>query len=402
LANGALHGVKVVEHTSLAAGPFCGKLLADLGAEVIKVEPPRGDEARRRGPFPGDIPHRERSGLFLFLNTNKLGVTLDATSATGARLLHNLILQSDVFIEDLTPGRAGELGFGYEELHAEHPGLVFISITPFGQTGPYREYKAYPLNSFHSGGEGYCLPVGSGTKEREPIKGGRYLGEYDAGLAAGLAGLSALFHRLATGEGQHVDVSKQEALICLQRVDLARYPNDGHIPSRSFSGWRQVGGPVECEDGWIVITAPQNHQWQGLVDYMGRPDWAMTEEAKDEVARHENVEKLQPKLEEWMRTRKRFGVYHGAQANSCPVGVIRNAQEVIESPQEQARGFFQEITHPEAGTYLYPTAPYQFSETPWALRRPAPLLGEHNEDILCGRLGLSKQDLVQLARAGII
>ena len=402
MAEGALQGIKVVEYAGLAAGPFCGKLLSDLGAEVIKVEPPQGDEARRRGPFPQDVPHRERSGLFLYLNTNKLGVSLDVESATGARLLRDLILQSDIFIEDLTPGRAEELGFGYEQLRREHGSLVHISITPFGQTGPYRQYKAYPLNSFHAGGEGYCLPIGSGTKEREPIKGGRYLGEYDAGVAAALAGLSALFHRLATGAGQEVDVSKQEALICLQRVDLGRFPNDGHIPSRWFTGWKQVGGPVECEDGWIVITAPQNHQWEGLTEYMGRPDWATGEEAKDEVTRHKNADEIQPKLAEWMRTRKRLDVYRGAQANSCPVGIIRDVREVIENPQEQARGFFQEITHPEAGVYLYPTAPYQFSETPWALRRPAPLLGQHNEDILCGRLGLSKQELVQLARAGII
>ncbi|MFQ5827166.1 MAG: CoA transferase, partial [Dehalococcoidia bacterium] len=194
---GALSGLRVVEWAQMVAGPYCAKLMADLGAEVIKIEPPaRGDEARGRGPFLGDEPHPEKSGLFLYLNTNKLGITLDPGTPTGKRLFGELIKGADILVEDKALQKLKELGLDYGSLREINPQLIVTSITPFGHSGPYRNYRAYPLNVFHSGGEGYMTPFAPLNDPlspgRPPLKVGKYAGEYVAGISAAGATMVAL------------------------------------------------------------------------------------------------------------------------------------------------------------------------------------------------------------------
>jgi CoA:oxalate CoA-transferase len=398
-AEGALQGTKVLEYSQIISGPYCAKLLADLGAEVIKVEePPAGDPARRRGPFPADIPHHEKSGLFLYVNTNKLGVTLDPRTPTGREVFQRLAADADILIEDRPPGAMAELGLDYERLSTINTRLVVTSITPYGQTGPYRDYASHHLNLYHAAGHSSFFYVAPEMKGMPPVVAGGHIGDYDAGLTAAVATLAALFARQATGEGQHIDVSKFDTLVGLERVEVARWANDPN--PRPYPG--MVGGLMPCRDGQVVVTAVQDHQWRALMELMDNPAWAEEEICRDEVSRAQNRDKIQPLIEEWMLQHDKEEIYQRGQALNVPIGPVRTAAEVAEWPQARERGFFAELEHPIAGQLEYPTAGYKLSETPWQGQRPAPLLGQHNEEIYCGRLGYSREDLAKMAAAGII
>ena len=402
MAQTALAGVKVLEYAQMVSGPYCSKLLADLGAEVIKIEEPgTGDEARRREPFPNDIPHPEKSGLFLYLNSNKMGITINLQTTTGRTIFKELIKGVDVFIEDNMPSAMKELGMDYEILAEVNPSLIMASITPFGQTGPYRDYKAYPLNSYHGSSSASILAdVIPGEIER-PVKGGGYLGDYDSGLCAAVAVVGALYHRLFTGTGQHIDVSKQEALISLERVEIGRHVNEGGTMS-TVSVRQMVGGLHRCKDGYVVITIPMQHQWEALAKLISKPEWIKEESYKDDFARAAHAEELNARVGEWMINHTKDEIYHRAQALSCPIGAVSTAEELLHSEQLKARDFFADVDHPQIGRIKFPTAPYRFSRTPWRLERPAPLLGEHNEGIYCDRLGYSREDLARMRTAGTI
>jgi crotonobetainyl-CoA:carnitine CoA-transferase CaiB-like acyl-CoA transferase len=395
---GILEGLSVLELGRLVAAPYCGKLLADLGADVIKLEEPgAGDPARRRGPFPDDIPHPERSGLFLYLNTSKRSITLSLETETGRRIFRQLAERADVLIEDCTPGELERLELDYPRLSALNPRLVVTSITPFGQTGPYREYRTHHLNLYHSSAQTSFSYSGEDGVERPPVVGCGYVGEYDAGLTAAVGTLAAVIGRAATARGQHLDVSKQEAMMCMERVDIGRLIQTSQAPS-----WRgQVGGMLKAKDGYFMITPAQSHQWEGLVRAMGDPDWAKSELCRDEVARYENREKIQPHVVEWAAGLTRDEAYHRLQAEGSPAGPVRDVAEVRAWEQARARGFFCELDHPEAGEHVYPTAPYRFPDRPWQ-GRPAPLLGQHNADVYCGELDLEREDLARLSAAGVI
>lgn len=399
MTKAALAGLRVVELCGMIAGPYCTKILADLGAEVVKVEEPgAGDPARRAGPFPQDSPHRERSGLFLYLNTNKLGVTLGVTTATGRRLLLDLVRDADVFVQDLPPGDAEKLGFDYEALADSFPELIVTAISPYGASGPHRDWRTYHLNLYHGSGHSSFFYVDPREALKGPVVGGGFVGEYDAGMAAALATLGAVLGRQGTGRGQEVEVSKQEALVALERVEIGRLANDPKPMNRPG----MVGGLVPSSDGHVVITAAQNRQWEGLVRAMGNPEWAQGETCRDELSRSENRDEIQERILEWTGRHTSEEIYHLAQRNSAPVGPVRTVSEVMAWPQARERGFFAEIEHPDAGRLEYATAAYRFSETPWRAERAAPRLGEHNETIYCERLGHSRQDLVRLRSAGVI
>lgn len=404
MAAKALEEVRVLELGHMVSAPYCTKLLADLGAEVIKIEEPWGDPTRRRGPFPEDLPHRERSGLFLYLNTNKLGVTLNLQTAAGRRIFQALIKEAQILVEDNPPGALEALGLGYQTLCQINPGLILTAITPFGQTGPYRGYKAYDLNTFHAGGEGYVLPGGENWEEfmdRPPLKGAGFLGDYRCGLSAAVATLIAVIHQEATGEGQFLDVSKQEALLNLSRFETAKYPNEGFIESRATRA-SPSGGIVQCKDGYVSLHWTEFHQWQALVEAMGNPPWAQEERFKNHQSLREHHAEVNAYILEWTMGHTMDEIFHGGQQRGAPVGPAYSAAELLRSEQLKARGFFAEIEHPEAGKVTYPGAPYHFSRTPWALGRPAPLLGQHNEEVYCQRLGYSKEELVKLREAGAI
>ncbi|MBI2907646.1 MAG: CoA transferase [Chloroflexi bacterium] len=396
-----LEGIKVVECAEMVAGPYCGKLLSDLGAEVTKVEAPCGDPARRRGPFRGDLPDAEGSALFLYLNTNKLGVTLNLENKKGRRLLGELVRETDILIADWPPSESERLSLSYEIFSAANPRLVITSITPFGQTGLHRDYRAYPLNTFHGGGEGYLLPGGKQNLEREPVRGAGFLTEYDSGLCAAVATLGALFCARLTGRGQQIDVSKQEAAMALSRVDIARYRWDGVVESRAIRGARP-GNSIRCLDGYVQIHCPGDHQWRALLEAMGNPGWAADPKYGDRASRVKHVEEINARIEEWSTELTTREVARRVQAKGCPAAPYNTIADLLQDEHLKYRGFFAQAEHPRAGKLTYPTVPYRLSLTPPDCPRPAPLLGQHNQLILGARLGHSTRQLLQLSQAGVI
>lgn len=399
----ALAGLKVLEYAQFVSGPYCTKLLADLGAEVIKIETPgTGDETRRREPFLNDLPHPERSGLFFYLNTNKLGITLNLHTATGRKIFRELVRETDVLVEDNPPKVMKEMGLDYESLKSINPPLIMTSITPFGQTGPYKDYKAYYLNTYNGGGLAKILSDVLPSELKQPLKGAGYLGDYDCGLSAAVATMGAVYARLFTGEGQQIDISKQESLITLDRVEIGMYGNEGVSMMSTVAIQGMLGGLQRSKDGYVMLVMPMEHQWRGLVQLMGNPDWAQDERLGDEFFRAQHAQELNSRIGEWMGNYTKDEIFHRAQALSCPIGAVYTPEDLLSWEQLKAREFFVEAEHPEMGKVKFPSAPYRYSETPWRVARPAPLLGQHNEEIYCERLGYPRQELARMRGAGII
>ena len=400
----ALEGVRVLEYCSAVSGPYCTKLMADMGAEVVKVEPPgSGDAARSMGPFLNDVPHPERSGLFLYLNSNKRGITLNVETPRGREIFQELARDADVLVEDRPPGEMEEAGLGYDRLKELNPGLIMVSVTPFGRSGPFKDHKAYQLNVCHVSGQGYLLPLPSPDLDRPPVKVGGHASDYDPGLVAVLPVLAALYWKGVTGQGQFIEVSKQEALISMQRVETVTFANDEVIITRSgkLQG-RMPGGIMPCKDGFVVSVTPQEHQWNALMDLIGNPEWSKWEWCKDFEVRSQNAEEITELIVEWMKQHTKDEIFRRGQALSCPIAPLYSAADVVTSEQFAERGFFVELDHSEMGRVKFPTAAYRFSKSPWALERPAPLLGQHNEELYCGRLGYSEQAFATLREAGVI
>jgi crotonobetainyl-CoA:carnitine CoA-transferase CaiB-like acyl-CoA transferase len=373
--------------------------MADLGAEVIHLEfPGRGDDTRRLPPFPGDVPNEEKSGLFLFLNTNKLGITLDPRPPAGNEIFRRLVTTVDVLVEDWAAGHMETMGLGYEDLRQLNPGLVMASITPFGRSGPYRGYKAHGLNISHASGQGYMLPLLSPHLERPPVRIGGNCTDYDSGQTTAVAILAALYAKRTTGKGRFIEVSQQEAILSLQRIENVVFANSGEILTRKGpEGERIVTQMFQCKDGYVVSVTPLDHQKKALAKL---PEEAgATPPSGEETG---GFEALRQRLNLWMRQRTVKEVCTKGQSLSVPISPVSSSEDVVTSEQMNSRGFFAEVEHPVAGKLKVPARPCHFSKTPFALERAAPLLGEHNEIIYRQRFGYDRQELRALQETGVI
>jgi crotonobetainyl-CoA:carnitine CoA-transferase CaiB-like acyl-CoA transferase len=401
----ALGKLNVIEWSQSVSGSYCGKLFGDMGARVIKVEKPGlGDETRRAGPYPGDIPHLEKSGLFLFLNTNKLGVTLNLETAAGVKIFRELVSRADLLIESNPPEDIKRLGLEYKNLHNLNTALVMISITPFGQTGPYRDYKSSDLINYSMSGNAYNNPgEGVDSIEQPPLKVPMHMADFLSGATGAAGAMSAIMTRYISGLGQHIDLSEQEALASVARLDLYRYCYTGVSHSRDRSK-RRGGNRVmyPCKDGYVAMSLIGNLVWPGLAKMIGNPDWTKEEWFQDNAKRAENVEKVTQMITGWMREHTMAEISQAAQHEGVPCSPVRTMKDLDSCEQLAARNFFIEIEHPEAGMLKYPGAPYKLSTTPWAVNSPAPLLGEHNEHVYCQMLNYTRQDLVKMRQAGVI
>jgi CoA:oxalate CoA-transferase len=400
---GALDGLKVLELSEFISGPYCGKLMADLGAEVIKIErPDTGDTARRRGPFPGDIPHPEKSGLFLFLNTNKLGITLNIESERGREIFRRLVSGADVLIESNTPKEMARLGIDYRSLKKLNPSLIMTSITAFGQTGPYKGYKGSDLINSHMSSEAFGNPT-EGVDDRErypPLRGPMHTADFMTGLTAAVCTISAVVGRQRNKSGRHVDISAQEALASVTRQELAFCLCEGLYPTRQM-GRKRVGGFLyACKDGNVCIWIGPH--WQKLVTMIGNPDWTEVELFKNPATRAQHQQDCNKLIELWTRERTMAEIDRLGMEFDVPLAPVRTVKEVVNDEQLAYRKFFTEIDHPVAGRLKYPGAPYKLSVTPWEIKRHAPLLGEHNEEVYGRALGYSRKEMAGLKKAGII
>ena len=400
----ALSGLKVVDCTELRTGPYATKLLADLGAEVIKIEDPfGGDEARRQGPYPGDNPNSEKSGLFLWLNANKLGLTLNLRTALGRKVLKELLKQADVFIEEMPPAVKRELGLDYESLSKINPQLVVTSITPFGETGPYKDYKAYEINCSAAGG----LSNATGYPDREPLIFPISSGDYQCGVAVASSSLVAALVRRKIGEGQHASISATEVLADDHAGQyLIRYIYQGVSGNRRGHHAGYFYYPcscLPCKDGHMVLIAPQLSQWIRFVELMGNPEWSENPRYRNRRAMFEEYpDEADELLKVWLAKHDKAEIFDMSRENHLPFAPVQTIDEVVKDPQLRARKFFSGLSHPAAGRLRYPGAAYKLSRTPARLRKPAPCLGEHNHEILCKRLGYSEDDLKRMKEYGVV
>ncbi len=398
----ALSGLRVVEYAQMISGPYCGKMLADLGAEVIKIEMPgAGDTSRTAGPFVNDIFHPEQSGLFSYLNTNKLGITLNPASEEGRKIFFQLLEHADILVENNSPRLMEKWGVGYADIQKINPGLIMTSITPFGQNGPYRDYQACELITYHSSGAGHTTPR-SGDPDQSPLKLGARVTEFYAGMNGALAAMGAVLVREMTRKGQYIDISAQECFLNNALAGLPYWQFNNELMGR---GGRQPWAPLAilpCKDGHVSFQFQSEQQWKDLVELMGNPDWAESELFKDQFVRGENWDGLELLMNEWLAGQPKQAFFHAAQAKRCPVGPVNRIDEVIDCEHLAERDFFVKIDIPGAGEVKIPSAPYKFSKTPWQLDRPAPTLGQHNEEIYCDRLGYGREDLVNMRSSGVM
>lgn len=399
----ALTDVTVVDLTHYIAGPFCTKLLADYGADVIKVERPNeGDGARRMGPFAGDQPHIEKSGLFLHLNTNKKGVTLNLKTRRGIDILKELVRDADILVESFAPRVMPALGLDYETLAAVNPRLVMTSISNFGQTGPYRDFKATELVLSAMGPHMYV----EGEPDREPLKYPGYKAQYLAGTNAAGATLGALFGSRATGWGQQVDVSIMESLCSPPEgaAALMSYEFCGRDMDRP--GARRAGGypwgVYPCKDGFVFVWGMVPLFWPRTVRWLGMPELLTDERfATGETRRYHRGE-FEAIMLPWLAERTVEEVVRSAQAQRLPTAPVYTIDEVLKDPHFAARGFFVEVDHAVAGRATYAGLPFRLPATPSAAQRAAPLLGQHNREVYAERLGYSEAQLEMLQDEGVI
>lgn len=401
MAEQLLTGMKVVECGNLVSAPYLGKLLADLGAEVIKVEEPAGDLARTRGPFPGDTPHAEKSGLFLYLNANKLSVTLNLRTPRGHALLQSLCAQADLVIHNYHPSEMAEVGLDFNKLHYANPGLIMTTISYFGLTGPYRDYNAYEITGTNAGGWAFISPGASDYPELPPLKSFGHQADFQGGVHAAVATLGAYYHKLLTGEGQHVDVSVQECIAAILEMNFMHwtYANKetSRLGRRSIYPWCML----DCKDGKVFVVNVEEDQWQRMVELMDNPEWASLEIFKDRVTRGQNYDALFPFLQEWAAEWTVNDLYRAGQERRICFAPVNTMADLFASEHLKAREFFVQISHQIAGTLTYPGAPFKPSEGGYAIHRPAPLLGQHNDEVYA-KIGLSQSEIEELKKQKII
>jgi crotonobetainyl-CoA:carnitine CoA-transferase CaiB-like acyl-CoA transferase len=396
----ALSGLHVLELGAMVAAPYCGKLLASLGADVVKVEPPKvGDPARRRGPFPSDSPHPERSGTYLYMNSGKRGITLDVDDSKGRAIVRQLAASFDVVIHDSPPEVADARGLNQEALARINPSLIVASITPFGSSGPNAGFAAHDVNVFHAGGEGNLLPNGLALDtfpDRAPIAAGGMMASYQGGLTAAVGILGAVIGQWDGGVGQAVDCSMQEAQLAIGYLPIQRLEAEEFEETR-FSRFFRMGGVLPASDGFVELLTLEPRQWQGLADLLGNPEWASADKFRDPATHGAAINE---NLRQWTSEHTREWLYLEGQAHGVPIAPYLTPIEVFASPQQRERDYFAEVQHPEAGDYEYAGLPLRMSETPPGILR-APLLGEHNAEVYEG-LGYSREELTALARAEVI
>ena len=378
-----LDGIRVVELGQMVAAPWVGKLLADLGADVIKVEPPTGDRARRRGPFrPGEgalngTGGEGIGGLFATLNTNKRSVTADVSCNGGRAVLADLLSEADLFLHDLAPRIASDAGLAADELRARHRSLVTMSITPFGQTGPYAHWRAEELQVVHGGGWGWLAPGCVTDPDLPPLKPHGHQAAFQSAFAAACAALASVDRAQRSGHGEHIDFSTMAYVVGMLEAAFISWSyteqNPSRLGARILNPWRIL----PTTDGHIFVLCVEADQWERLKDLMGRPEWADMEIFDTVESRFENEDLLHMWLGEWVATQSVMELFHRGQAQRLAFAPVNTVAQMAEDPHLAARDFLVTYDQPGLGRITVPGAPSRLANEWWSIRRPAPALGEH-------------------------
>lgn len=399
---GALDGIRVVECGDFVAPSYAARQLADLGADVIKIERPgSGDTARRRGPFPGGRPHPESSGLHLYLNANKRGIAVDLARPAGREIVARLASAADLVVHNVPPAEIERQGLDDRALRSRNPRLVVTSISPFGLEGPHRDLRAHDLNLWCAGGLATLNGGGPEAADLPPLKAFGQQAGFQAGLNGAVASLAALYECAASGEGQLVEVSIQECITSILEMTYEYYPYMGLVASRLGQKPIQPLDFLECKDGWVFICCVEEHQWHRFVEMIGSPDWASLEIFDNRLTRAMNWDALQIFLNEVASQYTVQEIYHAAQARRIPFAPVSTMGDLLSSEHLKARGFFATIEVPDGTPVKAPGAPYRHSATPWRLRRPAPRLGEHTDAVLA-EAGYAPDEVARLRADGVV
>ena len=414
-APGPLSGLRILELAD-EKGQFCGKLLGDLGADVVKIEPPGGDACRHVGPFVDDIPHPDRSLSFWYYNTSKRSITLDLEMADGRQLFRRLAASADVVLETFRPGFLASLGLDYETLRAQNPGLILCALTPFGQTGPWRDYLSSDLLHMAAGGE----MASSGYDESDvpnapPIAPGGGNAWHTGCHFAYMAIMAALVHRTVSGDGQYIDVSIHESCALTTESAIANYIYRGEVLQRR-TGRHHAPGPsprtqFRAKDGDYVCALVGGRlipryitELADLLDTNGMAGDLRDPKYQDQAVITANTAHIIDDLVAgFIASLPAEQVYHAAQERGFTWGAVRAPEQLLDDPHLHDRGFWKEVEHPEIGrSVVYPGEAAIYNGSPWAISRRAPLIGEHNAEIFCDELGLSRGELSVLAESGVI
>ena len=392
--NSALDGLRVLDLTQVMAGPFCSMLLCDMGADVIKVEPPAGDSTRR---MPGAVGSDSPS--FNAVNRGKRGIVVDLKQPAGRDAVRRLAAVSDVLVENYRPGVLEKFGLDYAELSRRYPRLVYASISGYGQTGPSAGKGGFDLVAQGVSG----LMSVTGEAGRPPVKAGIPVTDLGAALFAVAGILSALLARTRTGRGQLVDTSLVDAGVALSVWEATQYFSGRGVPERLGSAHR-MNAPyqaIRCADGYLTIGAANDRTFRRLCEALGHPEWADDPEYRDDTHRIRNREALAARIEAVLAARPRSHWLERLEARGVPCGPINDYAEVMADPHVRARELVVETDHPTLGRIPTLGTPIKLSETPLAPGRPAPRLGEHTDEIL-GDAGFGAEEIAALRRDGAV
>ena len=393
---GPLEGISVVDFSQILAGPFCTMLLADMGAEVIKVERPNGgDDTRRFGP-----PFINGEGAaFLTLNRNKRSIVLDMKNEQGVEIAKNLVAEADVLVQNFRPGVLERLGLGYEAVKAINPAMVYCTISGFGITGPYKSKGGFDLVAQGMSG----LMSITGFPGSPPAKVGVPIADFNTGLYSAYAILSAYIHMLKTGKGQHIDVSLVESAIAYTLYESATYFATGEVSGPLGSAHRMIA-PYQAfatRDGHVNIGAANQANWERMCNAVGRDELLEDERFTTNADRMAHIEELTEIMNQTFATRTTEDWVTTLEAANVPCGPIYDIGQVYADPQVKAREMEVEIDHPVAGRIKNIGVPVKLSDTPGSIRFAAPTLGQHTDEIL-GELGFSADEIAKMHESGAV
>lgn len=383
-ATGSLAGLRILDLTHALAGPFCSQILADHGADVIKIEPIEGDFFRRMGPFRDDDTQRDFGGLFQSCNRNKRSIAVDLKHPEGQALVRELVKGADALIENFRAGVLDKLNLGYETLKTLRPSLVYTSVRGFGDKvggqSPYMQWPAFDIVAQAMGG---WMGI-TGEDAEHPCKVGGGLGDTVPGLFAAFGTMAALWHARSTGQGQYVDVAMTDCILAMSELVVSQYSYRGVSPEPVGNGIPGVAlfGTVRAKDGIVAIAAPHDPQWAELCRLMGRPEWVTDPRFSSERSRWENRAVLHEIVETFARTRTKAELLD-LLGGRVPFSPIYNAEEIFRDPHFAVRQMLPEVEQPGSRSPVaVPGVPVKLSTTPGAVRQRAPLLGEHTREIL--------------------
>lgn len=376
---GALEGVTVADFTQGIDGPFCTKLLADFGADVIKIEPPEGDPLRRLGPFPGGEAHPDRGAAFVYLNANKRGMVLDLATGRGRDLARAVASRASIVVENSPPGAMAARGLGFDDLIRlgdppgdGDPGTVYVSLTPFGQDGPYASWRAPDIVR-----QAMCgWMAHGGDPDREPLRSGGDLALYLSGVCAAAASLIGLFHARATGEGQYIDVSAFEALITCSGQDVYRSGMDGDAARTRRSGRRGLPFTiVPARDGWVGVNPLFDRNYADLCEMAGLTE-LLEDDRYDRIGalRDGRAVEVAERIAAWTVLHGALDLVEAAQGRRLAFAPVPDMEGVLRLPPHVARCYLHPVEDPATPPYVQPGPPFRMSETPWSWRFRAPTL----------------------------